>query len=113
MYSLTAHFVKFMSNIQPGGNRVELAMEIPDKLREYLKDTDKIITIYPHTRLSGSYARYTAIKEIKDVDILLFISKAYKDGEESVKKAINELINALKGFPEYLKDETGKVDADL
>jgi hypothetical protein len=113
MYSLTAHFVKFMSNIQPGGNRAELAMEIPDKLREYLRDTDKIKTVSPHTRLSGSYARYTAIKEIKDVDILLFISKDHKDGEESVKKAINELINALKGFPEYLKDETGKVEADL
>jgi SMODS domain-containing protein len=113
MNSLTAHFVKFISNIQPDGNRIELAMEIPDQLRGYLKDTDKMKTVDPHTRLSGSYARYTAIKEIKDVDILLFISEDHKDGEASVKKAINELISALKGFPDYLKDETGKVDADL
>ncbi len=113
MYSLTDHFVKFLSNLQPNEDRAELARDIPDKLRDYLKDTDKIKTVDPHTRLSGSYSRYTAVKEIKDVDILLFVSNDYNDGEESVKKVINDLIGALKGFPEYLKDETGYVKADL
>jgi hypothetical protein len=113
MYSLTSHFTKFLSNIQPYGNRAELAKEIPNQLQEYLKDTDKIKTINPHTRLSGSYSRYTAIKEIKDVDVLLFVDEEYKDGEESVKKVINELVTALKDFPGYLKDGTGYVNADL
>ncbi|KXK10605.1 MAG: hypothetical protein UZ14_CFX002003213 [Chloroflexi bacterium OLB14] len=113
MNSLIDHFTKFLSNIQPDGKRVELATDIPDKLREYLKDTDKIKTVDPHTRLSGSYSRYTTIKEIKDVDILLFINEEYKNGEDSVKKVINELVNALGGFPKYLKDESGKVNADL
>lgn len=111
MYSLTNHFVKFLSNIQPRGERVELAIDFPDKLREYLKDTDKIITVHTHTRLAGSYSRNTAIKEIKDVDVLLFVSEDYKDGEDCIKKVISDLISALKGFPEYLRDETGKVDA--
>jgi hypothetical protein len=113
MYSLTDHFIKFLSNIQPDGDRAELAQEIPDKLRDYLKDTNKIKTVHPHTRLSGSYSRYTAIKKIKDVDVLLFVSEEYKDGEECIRKVINDLIKALVGFPEYLKDKTGKVYADL
>lgn len=113
MYSLTNHFVKFLYNIQPNEDRAELARDIADKLRDYLKETDKIKTVYPHTRLSGSYSRYTAVKEIKDVDVLLFVSNDYNDGEESVKEVINDLISALKGFPEYLEDETGYVKADL
>jgi hypothetical protein len=113
MYSLTSHFVKFFSNIQPDGDRVELAQDIPDKLREYLKETDKIKTVSPHTRLAGSYARYTAIKKIKDVDVLLFVSEEYKDGENCIREVINDLISALEGFPEYLKAQTGQVNADL
>lgn len=109
MYSLADHFVQFLSNLQPNGDRAELARDIPDKLRDFLKETDEIKTIDPHTRLSGSYWRYTAIKEIKDVDILLFVSNDYRDGEESIKKVINDLVRALKGFPDYLKDETGYV----
>lgn len=113
MYSFSDHFVKFLSNIQPSEDRAELARDIPDKLRDYLKETDEIKTIDPHTRLSGSYSRYTVVKEIKDVDVLLFVSKDYNDGEEKVKKVINDLVSALMGFPEYLKDETGYVDTDL
>lgn len=113
MHSLTNHFAKFLTNIQPDGDRVELAQDIPDKLREYLKETDKIRTVNPHTRLSGSYSRYTAIKKIKDVDILLFVNEEYKDGEDCIKKVINDLVSALEGFPKYLSDETGRVDADL
>jgi hypothetical protein len=113
MHSLTNHFVKFLSNIQPDGDRIELAQDIPDKLREYLKETDKIKTISPHTRLSGSYSRYTAIKKIKDVDVLLFVSNEYKDGEDCIKQVISDLVWVLEGFLEYLKDESGQVHADL
>lgn len=113
MHSLTNHFVKFLSNIQPNGNRADLAQDIPNKLRDYLKDTDKIRTLDPHTRLSGSYSRYTAIKEIKDVDVLLFVGEEYKDGEDCIREVINGLVRTLEGFPEYLKDETGHVNADL
>jgi hypothetical protein len=105
--------VKFLYNIQPNEDRAELASSIADKLRDYLKETDKIKTVHPHTRLSGSYSRYTAVKKIKDVDVLLFVSNDYNDGEESIKEVINDLINALKGFPEYLEDVTGYVKADL
>lgn len=113
MLSLREHFVQFLSNLQPKGNRVDLAKKIPEDIRDYLKNTDKIKTTQPHTRLSGSYSRDTAIKEIKDVDILLFVDNGYKDGEESVRKAINALVNALQGLPEYLKDKDGYVNADL
>src|SRR5688572_23555107 len=110
MHSLTEHFVKFLSNLQPDGDRIKLAINIPDKLREYLKGTDKIKTVNPHTRLSGSYSRYTAIKEIKDVDVLLFVSEEYGDGEDCIRDVINDLVHALEGFPKFLEDETGQVD---
>lgn len=113
MLSLREHFVQFLASIQPKEDRAALARNIPEDIRNYLKDTDKIKTVYPHTRLSGSYSRNTAIKKINDVDILLFVDNEYKDGEETVQKVINELVNALQGFPEYLQDENGYVNAEL
>ncbi len=44
MLSLRNHFLKFLTNIQPDQVRAGLARDIPSKVREYLKETDKIKT---------------------------------------------------------------------
>jgi hypothetical protein len=113
MYSLRNHFLTLLNRIQPKEDRVSLAIELPTKVRDYLKECDKIITVKPYTRLSGSYARDTAVKKIKDVDILLFVDPKYKDEEDSAKATIDLLVNALDGLPKALGDENGKVDAAL
>jgi len=112
MLSLTEHFAEFLSNIQPIEEKAGLARDIPAKVRDYIKDSEKITTVDPHSRLSGSYARNTAIKEIKDVDILLIIDPSYEDGEDSAVKVINNLVDALDGLPEALGDENGYIDSD-
>ncbi len=113
MLSLREHFLRLLCNIQPKADRLTLAKELPAKIREFLEDTEKILTISPHTRLSGSYGRDTAIKSIKDVDILIFIDPSYKNGSDSTKNVINNLVNALRGLPDALGDEYGYVDAEL
>ena len=113
MNSLRDHFLTFLIRIQPKEDRASLAVELPTKVRDFLKESDKIVTVEPHTRLSGSYARETAVKQIKDVDILLFVDPKYKEKKDSAKAAINLLVNALDGLPKALGDENGKVDAEL
>lgn len=112
MLSLTEHFAAFMQNIQPKEERAGLARDIPAKVREFLEDSEEITTIDPHSRLSGSYARNTAIKEIKDVDILLIVDPTYKEGEDSAQKVINKLVRALEGLPEVLGDENGYIESE-
>lgn len=112
MLSLTEQFTAFLQNIQPNEERAGLARDLPAKVREFLEDSEEITTVYPHSRLSGSYARNTAIKEIKDVDILLFVDPAYKDGEDSAQNVINKLVSALVGFPDALGDENGYIESE-
>jgi predicted nucleotidyltransferase len=113
MLSLREHFLTLLTRIEPRADRAALAIDLPSKVRDFLEDTEKITTIYPHTRLSGSYIRDTAIKQIKDVDILVFVAPEYKDEEDSAQIVINKLVNALNGLPEALGDSNGKVDAEL
>ncbi|MCL5611383.1 MAG: nucleotidyltransferase [Chloroflexi bacterium] len=113
MNSLRDHFLTLLTRIQPKEDRVSLATELPTKIRDFLKESEEIITVAPHTRLSGSYARETAVKQIKDVDILLFVDPKYKEKEDSAHATINTLVNALDGLPKALGDENGKVDAEL
>ncbi len=113
MLSLREHFLELLSNIEPNTDRAALASDLPAKVREFLEDTDKIITVSPHTRLSGSYVRDTVIKNIKDVDILVFVDPEYKDQENSAQTVMNTLVRALDGLPEALGDDAGYIDAEL
>lgn len=110
MNSLRGHFLTLLTNIEPKSERLDLATDLPSKIRDFLKDSEKITTVEPHTRLSGSYARDTAIKQIKDVDILLFVDAKYKNGEDSTKTVISKLVNALGGLPKAIGDENGQVE---
>ncbi len=75
-------------------------MDIPAQVRDYLHQHGDLKTISPHSRLAGSYARCTAIKDIKDVDLLLTLDRSYhkKEPEEVLEK----VFSVLGGLPEAL-----------
>lgn len=108
MNTLPDYFSDLISSIEPSDERAEAAADIPAKVREYLKACDDVKTVAPHSRLAGSYARHTAIKDIKDVDIVLLVDETYLD--EAPEVVLNDLYRALKGLPEALED-SGVVEA--
>ena len=77
MHALTEYFDGLGSNIEPPTHRVVAASEAQEAVRTYLKGTDAFITTPPHSALAGSYARNTAVGDIKDVDILLRADAEY------------------------------------
>ena len=102
MAVLTGHFDLLKKRIEPSPKRAETARNIPLKVRDYLRDHEDFITEDPHTRLAGSYGRSTAIKDIKDVDVLVFADQSWRD--QPIPDLINTLCRALKGLPEALDD---------
>jgi tRNA nucleotidyltransferase (CCA-adding enzyme) len=97
MITLNQHFNKLLSTIEPNEERAKLAQDIPSKIRDYIKKHTEIITVEPQSRLAGSYARKTAICDIKDVDILIFLDSSYlKNKPEDV---LTTLYNVLKDLP--------------
>ena len=108
MLTLSEHLDKLLQNIEPDSARAELAQALPNELRDYLETIELIGTVHPHSRLAGSYARDTAVGDIKDVDIVLFVDSKYKQDEQGDADAVlDDLIKALKPW-EYLGD-TGSV----
>lgn len=70
---LTSYFQGLLANIEPNPNNVKLAKKSHEQARDFLAEDDEISKANPETFLSGSYARETAINDIKDVDIILII----------------------------------------
>lgn len=106
MLTLPDHFDLLLSNIEPEEARAKSAASLPWKVRDYLQSADRIETVDPHSRLAGSYARHVAIKQIKDVDILLLVAATYL--EEKPEVVLNDLFSAVRGLAEAL-DDTGEV----
>jgi hypothetical protein len=74
MTSVHHHFQGLLKNVNPDHTRGALASSLPNDVRDWLEEHE-FSTVAPHTRLSGSYARDTAIAMIQDVDVLLFLPK--------------------------------------
>lgn len=70
---MTSYFKGLLKNIEPDPNNVKLARKSHEEVRDFLIVDDEISKANPETFLSGSYARETAINDIKDVDIVLII----------------------------------------
>ncbi len=70
---MTSCFKGLLSNIEPDPDNVKLAKKSHEEIRDFLIADDEISKANPETFLSGSYARETAINDIKDVDIILMI----------------------------------------
>lgn len=103
MLTLPDHFKELLSAIEPEPERADAAQKAPAQVRDFLKESTDIRTIEPHSRLAGSYARHTALKNIKDVDILLFVAPECK--YEEPEDVLEAVFKALAGLPEALEDE--------
>src|SRR5215207_3102634 len=77
-----------------------VAKEIPDDVRRYLKDSETFETAEPHSRLTGSYKRHTAVHNIKDVDFLVFVS--YEGEKPEPADLLKSLRATLDDLPEAL-----------
>lgn len=99
MLSLPDHFDKLLSAIEPLPERQQQAQDIPAQVRDFLKESAAIETVTPHTRLAGSYARCTAVKGIKDVDIILLIAPEYKE-DCTAEEVLDKVFSALLKLPD-------------
>jgi hypothetical protein len=70
---MTSYFEELLEKIEPNPNNVKLAKKSHEEVRDFLAKDDEISKANPETFLSGSYARETAVNDIKDVDIILII----------------------------------------
>lgn len=98
MFNLNKEFEGFLKNIEPDDIYVAQASEAQNSIRDYLKNSDLFKDLFKDSFLSGSYKRSTAIKEIKDVDIIvvLNIKPTIFKPETDIKDIFNKLKNTLK-----------------
>ncbi len=99
------YFAALLKNINPSDERLKLSAELPGEVRDWLKE-NSFDTCSPHTRLSGSYARSTAIRDIKDVDILLFLPDSQL--ERTPNAVLREVKKVLDDYPDTTAETSGQ-----
>ncbi len=105
MANLRHHFSALLSKIEPPAERLKVAQEAPAKVRDFLKEHD-FETVDPHTRLIGSYYRCTAVLEIKDVDLLVFVPEAQR--ERTPNAVLQKLKTVLDEYPDSAAETTSQ-----
>lgn len=96
MPNMRHHFDALITKINPPEDRVRLASRRVGEVRDWLKDHE-FATRTPHTLLSGSYGRKTAIELIPDVDTLLFLPDDQED--RTPNAVLLEVHRVLKEYP--------------
>lgn len=71
---MRTYFKGLLSRIEPPDKYVSSAKKAHQTLRERLESDDEVGKAHLDSFLSGSYARHTAIKDIKDVDIICVLN---------------------------------------
>lgn len=105
MTSVRWHFKALLSRIEPSSDRRSLAQKLPGEVRKWLQDHD-YETVQPHTRLSGSYARATAILDIPDVDVLVF--RPDTDLDRTPNAVVLDLKKVLDDYPDAKTSTTAQ-----
>ena len=103
---LATYFDGLLANIEPNAENVKIAKRAHEKLRRILEEDPEIVDAKPDTYLSGSYARDTAINDIKDVDIILMIDLDFRkmSPEKSPDVVVTWLQYILqKHYPKVIK----------
>src|SRR3712207_7374288 len=101
LLTLSEYFKEFRSNIEPPEHGAARAQEIPGDVREYLENYEDFDTQHPHSRLTGSYKRHTAVHNIKDVDFLVFVGYEVKKPEPA------DVLKSLRATLDDLPEELG------
>jgi hypothetical protein len=81
---LAGYFKGLLGRIEPGDAHVKDAKRAHETLRKRLREDDDVGEAHEDTFLSGSYARHTAIKDIKDVDVICILSVDKDETEPTV-----------------------------
>jgi hypothetical protein len=105
MPNMRYHFEALLKRINPPEHWIELVSARVNDVRDWLRQNE-FATAPPHTRLSGSYSRSTAIELIPDVDILLFVP--VDELERTPNAVLLALHRALKDYPGGLIDSHGQ-----
>ena len=90
-------FDALLKKINPSSDRVDVVKDLHAAVRDWLQEHD-YETCSPHSRLIGSYARHTAICDIKDVDVLVFLPATALD--RSPESVLRELKAILEEYPD-------------
>ncbi|MCB2160673.1 nucleotidyltransferase [bacterium] len=102
MFTLGTYFEELLKNLRPPADRLELAKDLPDKVRDFLKEHPEFETVTPHTKLAGSYAQHTTVGDVKDVDFLVRVPGTPEENEPEAKRLIQDLKKTLDELPEAL-----------
>ncbi len=103
MYNLNSEIKDFLSNIEPDIIYKEQASNAQTTLRDYLQSSEVFKDMYLDSFLTGSYKRNTAIKEIKDVDIIVILNKpaTFIEPNDDVKELYNLLKKSFENSDMY------------
>jgi hypothetical protein len=100
--TLSIYFEELLGNIEPPEHRLAVAAEIPTDVRQFLQNNEDFETENPHSRLTGSYKRHTAVHNIKDVDFLVFVRYEGKKPEPAdVLKTLRRVLDDLPDTLDY------------
>jgi len=102
MFPLTTHFDELDKKIRPPKDRLQAAVELPAKVRSYLKEHEQFETLAPHTVLVGSYAQHLCVGDVKDVDFLVKVDGDPEDNVPEAKGLVLRLKEALDALPAAL-----------
>lgn len=105
MPDMRHHFAALLTRINPPEERRALASRRVGEVRTWLKEHE-FKTEAPHSRLSGSYSRSTAVELIPDVDVLLFLPEDQVD--RTPNAVLLELNRVLKDYPGGAIDTQGQ-----
>ncbi len=105
MPNIRHHFQALLSKVNPPADRVTLVSGRVEKVRDWLREHE-FPTKTPHTQLSGSYSRHTAIEMIPDVDVLLFISDDQL--ERTPNAVLLEVNSVLQNYPSAVINTEGQ-----
>src|SRR2546422_460923 len=105
MPNMSHHFDALLTRINPPAARVTLVSTRVNEVRDSLREHD-FATKSPHTQLSGSYSRHTAIEMIPDVDVLLFIPDDQM--ERTPNAVLLEVNSVLQDYPSAAINTVGQ-----
>jgi len=102
MFTFGTHFRELLKNIQAPEDRLDAAKNLPDPVRDYLKEHEDFVTLYPHSRLVGSYAQHLCVGDVKDVDFLVRVPGNPQANDPEAKHVIQDLKRVLDDLPTML-----------